>query len=187
MPDPKIVVAQQVPKTPEEIEAAKVAAVATMRELAAKFNSKGVPVIGCTTSGVSPCLADVLLASAKWGDVFLGVCVGFAFEESCQDVVIRAELSTSPNCRAPIARDVVCTVSFLVPPPVDPVVNGCTPNSLVIQCQEADCVTCRTYTLATMVPRGYARAFNRDTPPAIFTQTFVFEGNMDISDPITIA
>ena len=177
--------AEPVKKTPEQIEALKVKAVETMRELAKKFNqSRGV---GCTTSGVNPCLSDVLLASAKWGETFLGICVGFAFEESVQDVVIRKELSTSPDCRAPIARDVVCTLSFLVPPPIDPVDNGCTPETITIQCQEADCTTCRTYTLLTMVPRGYSRAFNRDTPPAIFTQTFVFEGNMDETDPISIA
>lgn len=174
---------------PQQIEDEKRKAVETMQDLAAKFSAPGGKLkvgAACVTSGVNPCLSDVLLASAKWGNVFLGICVGFHFEETVQDVTIRAELSTSPNCRAPIARDLVCTLSFLVPPPVDPVVNGCTANNLVIQCQEADCATCRTYTLATMLPRGYARAFNRDTPPAIFTQTFVFKGSMDTVDPVTI-
>ena len=169
--------------TPEQLQAEKEKNIKVMKNIQEILKAGGG---ACTTSGVAATLADVLLASAKWSNTYLGICVGFSFEESVQDVVIRKELSTSPDARAPIARDLVCTVSFLVGPPVDPVVNGCTPGTLVILTQEADCTTCRTHTLTGMVPRGYVKAFNRDTPPAVWTQTFVFQGSLDTADAVVI-
>jgi len=122
--------------------------------------------------------AEVLLVSATWNDVRLGIVVGFSFEEALQDVVIRGEGVTGPSSRSPVARDLVCTLSFLVQPPIPPILDGCTPADLVITTQLADCTTQLTHTLHNMVPRGFAHSMNRDAPPAIWSQSFAHQSDM---------
>ncbi len=127
-----------------------------------------------------PCDAEILIASATHGSTQLGIVTGWNLEFIEQDVSIRGEGVTGPTCRGVIARDFIVVVDFLVPPPIAP--N--TLATLTLNSIQADGGT-KAYAITTMRSRGYAQAFNRDSPPAQWRQTFVHVGSM-ATDPMSI-
>ena len=139
-----------------------------------------------------PCQAEILLSTITFGGVDLGVSVGFSLEEIVQDIVIRGEAVTGPSCRGIIHRDAIATVHFLSPPVIPPT---CVKGALVITTLDAQCPpVSHVKTLGAgdnmMVPRGYSVVLNRESPPAIYSQTFVAVGDFGTAaafiDPITL-
>lgn len=128
-----------------------------------------------------PCDADVLLVSVAWGGDAYNIATGAAYECAIQDVAIRGEGVIGPSCRGAVAGDLTAVVDFLVKPAFDPIANKNTTGDLVITCTQADGGT-TVHTCDDMIPRGYAFAIDRDSPPARWRQNFVYQGDMD-EDP----
>lgn len=128
-----------------------------------------------------PCDADILLVSVTWGGNAFNIATGAAFEVALQDVAIRGEGKIGPSCRGLVAGDMTAVVDFLVKPPFDPITNKTTTGDIVITCTQADGGT-TVHTCDDMIPRGYAFAIDRDSPPARWRQNFVYQGDMD-EDP----
>jgi hypothetical protein len=124
-----------------------------------------------------PCDAETLLVSVTHGGTALGIAIGFSYEHSVQDVVIRDEGVTGPSCRGVIQQDLSASCEFLVAPPI---AADTGPSSLVITTKKANGNT-RTHTLAYMKSRGSSQQMNRDAPPAVFTQQFVL-----VSDTVSV-
>lgn len=121
-----------------------------------------------------PCNSETLLFSITHGGVAYGLPIAVSYELSVQDVVIRGEGMIGPSCRSIIGADLTCVCSFLVKPPQ---ASDTGPASLVITTFLGDGGT-RTHTLASMVTRGFAYEFNRESPPAMYRQAFAHVGNM---------
>ena len=128
-----------------------------------------------------PCDAETILVSIVHGSTYLGIAVGFAYEETHDDVVIRGEGVPGPSCVGEVSANLVCTADFLVPPPITP--TSQTAASLVITTKQADTGT-KTHTLANMLPRGFAVEMNRDAPPLRYRQRFIHKGNLT-SSPVS--
>ena len=127
-----------------------------------------------------PCKAETLLVGVSHGGTAYGVPVAVSYELSVQDVVIRGEGMIGPSCRSIIGADLTAVCSFLVKPPKASDLTG----SLVITAYLAD-GTNRTHTLLNMVTRGFAYEMNRESPPALYRQSFAHVGNMQsISDGV---
>jgi len=124
-----------------------------------------------------PCLSEVLLVTVVHGAFTYGVAVAVSYELSVQDIVIRGEGKVGPSCRAVIGKDLTCVVSFLVKPPQD---SDVTVANLVITTFMGTGAT-RTHTLSSMTTRGFAYEFNRESPPAMYRQSFVHVGDMEVN------
>ena len=124
-----------------------------------------------------PCKAEVLMVSVVHGAFAYGVAVAVSFELTVQDIVVRGEGVVGPTCRAIVAKDLVSVCSFLVKPPQ---ASDTGPSDLVITTTMGD-GGARVSTLKNMVTRGFAYEFNRDSPPALFRQTFVHVGSMAVN------
>jgi len=123
------------------------------------------------------CNRDDLLVSIVWGTDSLGIAVGASFECSIVDEPGRGEGVTGPTCPAVVATDLVAVADFLIKDPIDPIANAITAKDLVITCKRANQTTV-THTCKSMHPRGYRWAFDRDNPPARWSQTFRLKGSM---------
>jgi len=123
------------------------------------------------------CNRDDLLVSIVWGTDALGIAVGASFECSIVDEPGRGEGVTGPTCPAVVATDLVAVADFLIKDPIDPIANAITAKDLVITCKRANQTTV-THTCKSMHPRGYRWAFDRDNPPARWSQTFRHKGSM---------
>lgn len=123
------------------------------------------------------CNRDDLLVSITWGTTALGIGVGASFECSVVDEPGRGEGVTGPTCPAVVATDLVAVADFLVKSPIDPIANAMEAKNLVIVCKRADGTTV-SHTCLSMHPRGYRWAFDRDNPPARWSQTFRHKGSM---------
>lgn len=128
-----------------------------------------------------PCGSEVLLMTVVHTPFSYGVAVAVSYELSVQDVVVRGEGTVGPACRAIVGKDLTAVVSFLVKPPQE---SNTGPANLVITTYMGTGAT-RTHTLASMVTRGFAYEFNRESPPAMYRQSFVHVGPM--SDGVTPA
>jgi len=124
-----------------------------------------------------PCHSEVLLATVVHGGFSYGVAVAVSYELSVQDVVVRGEGTVGPACRAIVGKDLTSVCSFLVKPPQE---SDTGPASLVITTYLGDGGV-RTHTLANMVTRGFAYEFNRESPPALYRQSFVHVGAMSVN------
>lgn len=120
------------------------------------------------------CSSETLLVTVVHDGFSYGVAVAVSYELSVQDVVIRGEGAVGPSCRAIIGKDLTCVCSFLVKPPQ---ASDKGPGDLVITSMMGD-GNSRTHTLANMVTRGFAYEFNRESPPAMYRQSFVHVGDM---------
>lgn len=125
-----------------------------------------------------PCHSQVLLATVVHGAVSYGVAVAVSFELSVQDVVIRGEGTVGPACRSIVGKDLTCVCSFLTQP--GPQDSDVTPANLVITTYLGDGGT-KTHTLLNMTTRGFAYEFNRESPPAMYRQSFVHVGAMSVN------
>jgi len=125
-------------------------------------------------AAANPCDSEVLLAKVEHGTFQYGIAVAVSYELSVQDVVIRGEGFIGPSCRGLIGGDLVSVVSFLVKPAQE---SDTGPAELKITTYQADGGTV-LHTLANMVTRGFAYEFNRESPPAMYRQSFVHVGNM---------
>lgn len=124
-----------------------------------------------------PCLSEVLMVSVVHGVFQYGVAVAVSYELTVQDIVVRGEGVVGPTCRAIVAKDLVAVCSFLVKPPQ---ASDTGPADLVITTTMGN-GNARVTTLKDMVTRGFAYEFNRDAPPALFRQTFVHVGSMEVN------
>ena len=122
------------------------------------------------------CSAETLLATVVHGSFSYGIAVAVSYELSVQDVVIRGEARVGPSCRSIVGKDLTCVCSFLVAPPQDSDVV----NDLVITVLLAD-GTSIAHTLSNMVTRGSAYEFNRESPPAMYRQSFCHVGDMSVN------
>ena len=128
-------------------------------------------------AGADVCNRDDLLVSITWGAIQLGIGVGASFECSVVDEPGRGEGVTGPSCPAVVATDLVAVADFLIKDPVDPIANAIVAADLVIVCKRAN-QTSVSHTCKSMHPRGYRWAFDRDNPPARWSQTFRHKGSM---------
>jgi len=124
-----------------------------------------------------PCASEVLLVTVTHGGFAYGVAVAVSYELSVQDVVVRGEGKVGPSCRAIVGKDLTAVCSFLVKPPQD---SDTGPSNLVISALLGD-GGARSHTLANMVTRGFAYEFNRESPPAMYRQSFVHVGDMSVN------
>ena len=124
-----------------------------------------------------PCNRDILMVSVTWGGEAYGIAVGASFEMSIVDEPGRGEGVIGPTCPGMVAGDLISVVDFLVKNPVDPISNQYTAKDLVITCKRADQVSV-SHTCKSMIPRGYRYAFDRDNPPARWSQTLRHKGSM---------
>lgn len=124
-----------------------------------------------------PCQSETLLATVVHGAFSYGVAVAVSYELSVQDVVIRGEGTVGPACRAIVGKDLTAVCSFLVKPAQE---SDTGPANLVITTYMGDGST-RTHTLLNMVTRGHAFEFNRESPPALYRQSFVHVGAMSVN------
>ena len=122
------------------------------------------------------CSSEVLLVSVVHGGFSYGVAVAVSYELSVQDVVIRGEGAVGPSCRAIVGKDITCVCSFLVGPPQDSDIVA----NLVITTILGD-GTQINHTLSSMVSRGSAFEFNRESPPAMYRQSFCHVGDMSVN------
>jgi len=133
------------------------------------------------------CDSEVLLATIKHGVFSYGVATAVSYELSVQDVVVRGEGKVGPSCRAIVGKDLTAVCTFLVQPPQE---SGVAVADLVITCTLGNGNT-RTHTLANMTTRGFAYEMNRESPPAMYRQSFVHVGDMDsgsdLATNVTIA
>ena len=125
-------------------------------------------------AAANPCDSEVLLAKVEHGTFQYGIAVAVSYELSVQDVVIRGEGFVGPSCRGLIAADLTAVVSFLVKPAQE---SDTGEAELKITTYQADGGT-RLHTLANMVTRGHSYSMQRESPPAMYTQSFVHVGNM---------
>ena len=125
-----------------------------------------------------PCTSQVLMVSVVHGACAYGVAVAVSFELTVQDIVVRGEGVVGPTCRAPVAKDLVSVCSFLTKP--GPQASDVGPSDLVITTTMGD-GNAKVTTLKDMVTRGFAYEFNRDAPPALYRQTFVHVGSMEVN------
>lgn len=124
-----------------------------------------------------PCASEVLLVTVTHGAFSYGVAVAVSYELSVQDVVVRGEGKVGPSCRAIVGKDLTAVCSFLVKPPQD---SDTGPANLVINALMGD-GNARAHVLANMVTRGFAYEFNRESPPAMYRQSFVHVGDMEVN------
>lgn len=125
----------------------------------------------------NPCEAETLLATVVHGAFSYGVATAVSYELSCQDVVVRGEGKVGPSCRAIVGKDLTAVCTFLVKPPQ---ASDVTAANLVITCYLASGAT-RTHTLSNMTTRGFAYEMNRESPPAMYRQSFVHVGDMEVN------
>jgi len=125
-------------------------------------------------AAANPCDSEVLLAKVEHGTFQYGIAVAVSYELSVQDVVIRGEGFIGPSCRGLIGGDLVSVVSFLVKPAQE---SDTGPAELKITTYQADGGTV-LHTLANMVTRGFSYSMQRESPPAMYTQSFAHVGNM---------
>lgn len=128
-----------------------------------------------------PCLASVRLVTVAHSSA-LGVATAYRGSHSVVDLAIPGEGKKGPSCRPIIAEDSVWDVDFLTGSP-EAVDTG--PATLTITEYMGSGAT-KTISLATMKSRGYDRSFDRASPPAKWTQRFVYVGDMD-SDNLTVS
>jgi hypothetical protein len=131
----------------------------------------------------SACSAETLLLSASWNGTPFNVVTGVSYTVSVHDVAIRNEGKIGPGCRGVVGADLSASVTFLVAPPFDPIQNKITKGNLVFTAIQAG-TTPRTCTMKNMTPRGATYAFDRESPPATYVQSFVITDDMDTL-PIT--
>jgi len=126
-----------------------------------------------------PCTSQVLMVSVIHGAVSYGVAVAVSYELTVQDIVVRGEGVVGPTCRAIVAKDLVAVCSFLTQP--GPQNSDVTEADLVITTTMGN-GNAKVTTLKDMTTRGFAFEFNRDSPPALYRQTFVHVGSMSVND-----
>ena len=126
-----------------------------------------------------PCTSQVLMVSVVHGAVAYGVAVAVSYELTVQDIVVRGEGVVGPTCRAIVAKDLVAVCSFLTQP--GPQNSDVTAADLVITTTMGN-GNAKVTTLKDMTTRGFAFEFNRDSPPALYRQTFVHVGSMSVND-----
>jgi hypothetical protein len=129
------------------------------------------------------CDAETLLLNASWNGTQFNVVTGVSYTVSVSDVAIRNEGKIGPGCRGVVGADLTASVTFLVPSPFDSIASKNTLGDLVFTAIQADAGT-RTCTMENMTPRGTTYAFDRESPPATYVQTFVHTGDLDTL-PIT--
>ena len=132
------------------------------------------------------CSAETLLLNASWNGTPFNVVTGVSYTVSISDVAIRNEGHIGPGCRGVVGADLTASITFLVAPPFNPVANKNTLGDLVFTAIQsgANAAVQRTCTMDSMTPRGTTYAFDRESPPATYVQTFVHTGDMDTL-PIT--
>jgi len=126
----------------------------------------------------SSCSAETLLLNASWYGTEFNVVTGVSYTVSIHDVAIRNEGKIGPGCRGVVGADLTASVTFLVNPPFDPIQYKNTVADLIFTAIQADATT-RTCTMHNMTPRGTTYAFDRESPPATYVQTFVVTDDMD--------
>jgi len=124
----------------------------------------------------SACDSEVLMVSVVHGAHAYNVAVAVSYELSVQDVVVRGEGVVGPSCRAIVGKDLTAVVSHLVKPSYDSDYVG----DLVVTAYLGSGAT-RTHTLKNMVSRGFAYEFNRESPPAMYRQSFAHVGPMKVN------
>jgi len=125
-------------------------------------------------AAANTCDSEMLLAMVKHGDFQYGIAVAVSYELSVQDVVVRGEGFVGPSCRSIVGADLTAVVSFLVKPAQE---SDTGEADLKITTYQGDGGT-RLHTLANMVTRGHSYSMQRESPPAMYTQSFVHVGNM---------
>ena len=124
----------------------------------------------------SACDSEVLLATVTHGAHSYGVATAVSYELSVQDVPIRGEGKVGPSCRPIVGKDLTVVCSFLVKPPQVSDVKA----DLVITTYQGD-GGIRTHTIKDMATRGFAYEFNRESPPAMYRQSFAHVGDMEVN------
>lgn len=127
-------------------------------------------------AAADPCDAEVLMVSAAHGATQFGIATDWEFGEEPTDLKIPGEGVLGPTCRPLIRNDALASVGFLVGPPIAVDTNA----SLVLTAKQADGGT-KAYTITTMKARGYRQVFDRDAPPAKWSQAFAHVGSMATS------
>jgi len=125
-------------------------------------------------AAANPCDSEILLAKVEHGTFQYGIAVAVSYELSVQDVVIRGEGFVGPSCRGLVGADLTAVVSFLVKPAQE---SDTGEADLKITTYQADGGTV-LHTLKDMVTRGFSYSMQRESPPAMYTQSFVHVGNM---------
>ncbi len=120
--------------------------------------------------------SEILITSAIWGSTQLGIVVGYSWRYSKQRVTIRGEGSVNPNQQGLLLNMLVCTVQFLVAPPVPD--NETAANMVFITNKCASGIV--TETLANLIPNGAAKTVNRESPPFVYEQEFIGKGVMSM-------
>lgn len=117
--------------------------------------------------------SEILLTSATWNATQLGIVVGVSWRYAITRVTIRGEGSVNPDQQGTVAKMLVCTLQFLVAPPV---ADNQTAASLVIV--TAKCASGSvTDTLSNMIPNGAAKTVNRESEkPFVYEQEFICKG-----------
>jgi hypothetical protein len=116
--------------------------------------------------------SEILLTSGIWGSTQLGIVVGYAWRYVLGRVTIRGEGSVNPDQQGLIAKQLVCTVQFLVAPPV---ADNATPATLTFVTNKTASGTVND-ALSNMIPNGASKQVNRDSPPFIYEQEFICKG-----------
>jgi hypothetical protein len=126
----------------------------------------------------APCNSETVIVYASWKGTQFNQVVGVSYTVTIGENVIPGEGVLGPSCRAPIASDLVATVTFLVPPPFDPIANIRTVGDLVFQIIQGDGGT-RTCTMDDMIPRGFTYDYSRMAGSlATYVQQFAHQGDM---------
>jgi len=120
---------------------------------------------------------------SSWNGVQLGLTTGASYTLSLSEVPIRNENKIGFGFRPVNMADLTVTLTHLIAPPIDPLLNKCTPADLVIRVSNG-CGVNRDITFTGMLPRGVSYAIDRENPPQVYVQQFVHQGDLD-SLPIT--
>jgi len=128
------------------------------------------------------CDAAVNTVYASWNSVQFGLVTGVSYTITIGEVPMRNEDKTGMGCRPMNMSDLTATVTYLVPPPFDPIANGHTAAELLFRVRSENGT--RDIQMRNMIPRGVTFALDRENPPSVYVQHFVCEDDM-VTSPVS--
>lgn len=120
--------------------------------------------------------SEILITSAIWGSTQLGIVVGYSWRYSIGRVTIRGEGSVNPDQQGTVSKMIVCTVQFLVAPPVPD--NQTAANMVFVTNKCASGTVSET--VPNLIPNGAAKTVNRESAPFVYEQEFIGKGAMSM-------
>ena len=115
----------------------------------------------------TPSNAQILVTTCTHGGTAIGIVTEFTWTWVKDVIPIRDEGSTNDDALGVVGTRLEAEVTSLY----SPIADTMTPGSLVLKTITVAGAT-KTCTLTNMVPINCTKVINRDSPPAMFKQTF---------------